>query len=294
VTELSALAEAFDPDQARRVLARLLAEGLPPDQVAGAALDAGRIAQHVLGYDPRLASPTKVVTPGQQCRLADLARRRLGGEPVARLTGEREFWSLALALSPETLVPRPDTETVVEAALRHLAARKLTKGVRILDLGTGSGAILLALLTELPTASGVGVDVSTGAAATARRNSLALGLADRASFVVGHWAEAIAGVFDIVVSNPPYIRTGEIAGLSVEVRDHDPRLALDGGADGLSAHRQVVTAVGRLLADGGAGFIEIGAGQAGEVGGLATATGLAWQGHRDLAGQIRVIEVGRP
>ena len=218
------------------------------------------------------------------------AERRLAGEPVARILGHKEFYGLDLALSPETLVPRPDTETVVDAALAFAAPRG-ERPMRILDLGTGSGAILLALLAELPAATGTGVDISFGAVTTARANACRLGLADRAGFVVGDWAAAVSGRFDAIVANPPYIATGALAGLDREVRLHDPRRALEGGADGLAAIATILADLDRLLAPDGAAFVEIGAGQSGAVAVLAARAGFGIGFAADLAGIDRVALV---
>ena len=225
-------------------------------------------------------------------RFFDLVARRADGEPVARILGRREFWGLPFALAPATLEPRPDTETVVEAALGLV--RGAGGAASILDLGTGSGCLLLALLSELPDAAGVGVDRSPAAAAAARRNARSLGLGDRARFVAGDWAEAISGRFDLVVSNPPYIATEHIEALAPEVRRHDPALALDGGADGLDAYRAIVADLPRLLAPSGVAVLELGAGQRDAVAGLARAAGLVVIGSNpDLAGTPRALALGR-
>jgi release factor glutamine methyltransferase len=221
------------------------------------------------------------------------AARRAAGEPLSRIVGEREFWGLTFALSPETLDPRPETETIVEAALAAFAARR-GEALRIVDFGVGSGALLAALLSELPAARGVGVDLSPGAAAQARANLDSLGLAARVEIHVGDWAECLEGAFDLIVANPPYIPSGDIAGLAREVRDHDPRLALDGGADGLDAYRALTPEIARLLAPAGRFFVEVGAGQADAAKALAAAAGLVdLATHRDLAGIERVVSGGR-
>ncbi len=221
------------------------------------------------------------------------AARRAAGEPLSRIVGRREFWGLAFGLSPETLDPRPETETIVEAALAAFAARR-GEALRIVDFGVGSGALLAALLSELPAARGVGVDLSPGAAAQARANLESLGLAARVEIHVGDWAEGLEGAFDLIVANPPYIPSGDIAGLAREVRDHDPRLALDGGADGLDAYRALTPEIARLLAPAGRFFCEVGAGQADAVRALAAAAGLVdLAAHRDLAGVERVVSGGR-
>jgi release factor glutamine methyltransferase len=237
-----------------------------------------------------------LVTRGEQdvaeddaTRLHALAERRAQGEPLARLTGRREFWSLDFALSPETLVPRPETETLVEAALSLFPDRSAP--LRLLDLGTGSGALLAALLSEYPAAFGVGVDLAPGAARQARANLAALGFATRAAVLVGHWGEALNGGFDLVVSNPPYIPSTDIPALQREVRTHDPLLALDGGPLGLDAYRALALALPRLLVAGGYAVLELGIGQERQVAGLLTAAGLSVEGpaRADLAGIARAI-----
>ena len=226
-------------------------------------------------------------------RLAAAAARRFAGEPLSRILGRREFWSLEFAISPDVLDPRPDTETIVEAALAAFAARR-AEPLRVLDLGVGSGALLCALLSELSAARGLGVDLSEGAAAAARANVEALGFSDRAEVRVGEWAAGLAGPFDLVVANPPYVRSGDIAFLEREARVHDPRLALDGGPDGLDAYRALAPEIARLLAPTGRFFLEVGAGQADAVRRLAAAAGLVdLATHRDLAGIERVVSGGR-
>jgi release factor glutamine methyltransferase len=248
----------------------------------------------VLGLDltGMITAADRLLDCGESRRLEDFARRRLAGEPVARILGHKEFWGLPLQLSPATLVPRPDTETVVELALEMLRNDGTSRRpLRIADLGTGSGAILLALLSELPDGYGVGTDVSPAALATARANAARLGFASRAAFIACDYAAALSGPLDLIVSNPPYIRSAEIADLATEVRDHDPRLALDGGADGLDAYRALVPQAARLLAPGGVLAVEVGHDQSGELEGLMTAAGLTLGGpaKADLAGIPRAV-----
>ena len=281
----------------RRRIAAHLEEAFAARGAEGtAALDARLLVAHALGIDGAslvLVDRDPVTPLGERTALT-LAERRAAGEPVARIIGEREFWSLHLRVSPDTLDPRPDTETIVCAALKTLERDGRTRDpLAILDLGTGTGAILLALLSELPLASGVGVDRSEGAARTAFDNAARLGLRSRTAFVVGDWDSALAGQFDAVVSNPPYIRTGDIADLPLEVRGHDPHLALDGGVDGLIAIRAVLPVIVRSLTPKGRAFVEIGAGQAGEVIELAAQMGLEPIRHSDLSGVQRVIELRR-
>ena len=222
-------------------------------------------------------------------RLEAAARRRLSGEPVARILGAWEFWGLPFRLSPETLVPRPDTETLVEATLASIPDHAAP--VRILDLGTGSGCILVALLSALPNATGIGLDRSWGALRTARANARDNGVADRAGFVAGDWCEALGAPYDRVVSNPPYIARAKIAGLDREVREHDPHAALDGGDDGLGAYRRIIDAARRgLLGPGGSLHLEIGYDQAEAVTALGAKASLRSGGIvRDLAGHARVV-----
>jgi release factor glutamine methyltransferase len=222
---------------------------------------------------------------GDATALEGFARRRLAGEPVDRIIGSRGFWTLDIAVTPAVLSPRADTETVVRAALDHAGRPR-----DILDLGTGSGAILLALLAELPDATGVGVDASAEALKVAEANARSNGLAGRAAFLLGGWDAALGQLFDLVVSNPPYIPTADIAGLDPEVRDHDPHLALDGGADGLDAYRAILPLLPRLLTDDGFAVLEIGFGQGAAVSALSAASGLRVVEIRpDLGGVPRAV-----
>jgi release factor glutamine methyltransferase len=262
--------------------------------VESAEIDARMLIGHVLGLDLTglITSAQRQLTTDEAARLEDFARRRLAGEPVARMIGEKEFWGLPLQLSPATLVPRPDTETVVELALELLRADGATgRPLRIADLGTGSGAILLALLSELPTATGVGTDISEQALQTAAANAARVGLAPRATFIACDYASGLSGLFDLIVSNPPYIRAADIAGLAVEVREYDPHAALDGGADGLDAYRALIPQAAGLLAPGALLVVEAGEGQSGPINGLMTLAGLAPTGapKADLAGIPRAV-----
>ena len=272
--------------QARRATAdRLRQQGFDsPD------LDARLLVGHALGLGhPALAAQAaRRLTTAETGALDAMLARRLAHEPVARILGTREFWSLALRITSDVLVPRPETETVVEAVLA-VAAR--SRPLRIADLGVGSGAILLALLSELPAAFGVGTDRDTRALGVAHGNAGRLGLAARAGFVACDFGSALADGCDIVVSNPPYIPTRDIATLAPEVREHDPRAALDGGPDGLTAYRVIAADAARLLAVGGWLAVEIGVGQSEAVSALLATQGLALAGapRRDLAGHPRVI-----
>lgn len=256
-------------------------------------LDARILVGAVTGLEPTevgLARGQGVVD-AQRRGLARLLARRMTHEPVSRILGRREFWSLDFFLSPATLDPRPDSETLVEAVLRDLDQRGIahSTSLRLLDLGTGTGCLPLALLSELPTASAVGVDRAEDAARTARHNADALGLADRFQVLVGDWSDALGGRFDWVLSNPPYIPTTDLADLAPEV-GFDPLLALDGGADGLTAYRRIIAELPRLLMPNGAVALEVGWDQAMAVTGLLQAAGLRVAPPiRDLGGRDRVL-----
>jgi release factor glutamine methyltransferase len=240
-----------------------------------------------------ILAPDEPVTAAQAALAEALLARRLAGEPVDRILGRREFWGLSFTLGPATLSPRPDTETLVAAALEAKAEPRAP--LTILDLGTGTGAILVALLVERPCAFGIGVDASAEAAVIARRNAARHGVSERAAFLAADWDAALAGRFDLIVSNPPYIPTKDLAGLAREVACHDPRLALDGGADGLAAYRRVVPAAARLLAPDGVAVLELGAGQEAAVCNLAMQQGLRPEGpaHADLGGIARALVLRR-
>ena len=276
---------------ARRALARMFAAaGLDTP-----ALDARVLVGHALGLDHAAlaGAAERALDPEERERIAALTARRLAREPVARIVGTKEFWGLPLRVTSAVLVPRPETETVVEIALAALdrdgdRARPLC----IADLGTGSGALLLALLSELPNAYGFGIDLSEAALAVARDNAERLGLGARAAFVACDLADALAGPFDVVVSNPPYVATGELAQLAPEVREHDPIVALDAGPDGLRAYRALAADVPRLIGAGGHLVIEVGAGQAAAVAALfSQRQPLDVAAAPDLAGTQRVLHI---
>jgi release factor glutamine methyltransferase len=222
--------------------------------------------------------------------LPALVARRAAREPMALILGRQGFWTLELEVSPHTLIPRADSEAIVEAALEACAAPR-----RMLDLGTGTGCLLLAVLSERPGAWGLGIDLSPQAAALAARNARAAGLADRAAFLAADWAAPIAPAarFDLVLSNPPYIPTPDLAGLMPEVAGHEPSRALDGGPDGFAAYRRIVAALPALLAPGGVAVLEAGLGQAQGIAALGEAHGLVHLGTRpDLAGIARAVVLG--
>lgn len=281
----------------KELTARLRAAG-----IESAALDARVMLMQAaaLSATDLYAWPDAPLAPEAGARLAAMAARRIAREPLARILGTREFWGLPFALAPATLVPRPDTEVLVEAAIAMHATRAAARpgrGFRFVDLGTGSGCIAVAVMHELrrlgrhADALGVAVDLSPEAAATARANAAVNGVDDRLTFLAGSWGAALAEQgFDMILSNPPYIETGVIAGLDAEVRHHDPHLALDGGADGLDAYRAIFADAPRLLRKPGAVIVEFGAGQAAPVAAIAAAHGFAVaRVIPDLGGIERVI-----
>lgn len=277
-------------DHAMRMLGwRLRQAGLPTPE-----LDARILVQAVTGASDieMVREPATRMSAEEEERLAGYEARRLAREPVSRILGIREFWGLPFAVTPATLDPRPDSETLVETAL---AALRDVAAPRLLDLGTGTGCLLLALLHEREDAIGTGIDLSTEALAVAVSNASRLGLSGRAAFHTGNWTEGLEGTFDMVISNPPYIASGDIAGLEEEVRAHDPLIALDGGADGLDAYRALARALPDVLTQGGSAVIELGAGQAGDVTAIFAAAGLAVpRVVPDLAGHPRALVAERP
>ena len=285
---------ALSPGTTRAEAARSLRRVFAAAGLDSPGLDARILLIEALGIDAAAlaARPEARLTGTAAARLAAWAARRLAREPVARIVGRWEFWGLPFRLAPGTLVPRADTETVVETALRHVADRHAR--LRLLDLGTGSGCILVALLSELPNATGVGVDRSPGALAAARANARLNGVAGRAEFAASDWGSALDARLDLIVSNPPYVRSADVAALSAEVRDHDPAAALDGGPDGLSAYRAILADAARLLAPAGVLVLEIGFDQRHAVPALAAAHGFTGiDAVRDLAGHVRALAFGQ-
>jgi len=283
---------AFDPGSSRektqRQLAKLFAEA--GSEATVAMIEARMILCAALGIDHAalLREPEKPISAAAET-IAALAARRLRHEPVSRILGHREFFGLDLAIDASVLDPRADTETLVEAVIEAMAARR-NAPLRLLDLGTGSCAILCALLQSFPKAFGIGIDLSEAACRTAKKNIATLGLSWRGHIVCGNWTESLRGSFDIIVSNPPYIAREEIATLDPQVRDFDPHLALDGGKDGYAAYRSIIPQLPKILAPNGVAVFELGIRQAEKVGNLFEAAGLNAIGtKRDLAGIERAI-----
>jgi release factor glutamine methyltransferase len=262
----------------RGAAARLTAAGID-----SAALEARLLLAHAIGVDRAdVVDRRQLIDPAH---FETLLVRRLVHEPLAYITGRQGFWTLDLAVSPDTLIPRADSEALIVAAKLHCTAP-----ARILDLGTGTGCLLLAALAEFPGAFGVGVDLSPGAAALAARNAAENGLAGRSAFLAGDWATALAGRFDLVLSNPPYIPGADIEGLMPEVALFEPGRALDGGPDGLVAYRRIAAALPNLLAPGGIAILELGQGQVESVTALSAEFGLSRVAlQADLGGIPRAI-----
>lgn len=285
--------DGLNIDAARReISARFKTAGLDTPELdarvlIGAALN--------LSHTQLSIQSNRIVTAGEADEIERFARRRIAREPVARILGHKEFWGLNIRVSPATLVPRPDTETVVSAALEFLRNQNKAFGnLRVADIGTGSGAILLALLTECPNAQGIGTDISADALSVAKTNAEKLGLTERTTLIRSNYADSLSGSFDLIVSNPPYIRSNEVGKLEIDVRDYDPHLALDGGADGLDAYRAIAPQSARMLAANGALIVEIGHDQGPEVGDILRTAGLALDAAPtvDLGGRQRVM-IGR-
>lgn len=238
-----------------------------------------------------LTDPYRAVTPDQQAMLDAYVERRLKREPASRILGRKGFWKIMLNVSPDVLSPRPDTEAILDVALLHYPPHE---AFSVLDLGTGSGAILLAILAERAGARGLGTDISTEALAVARDNAASLGLDGRCDFLRTEWATGLADhSFDLVVSNPPYIPSGDIPGLDPEVRDHDPHLALDGGPDGLTAYRDLAPQIARVMKPGGLFAVEIGWDQGPAVSALFREAGFDdVKIIKDLSDRDRVVTNG--
>ena len=246
-------------------------------------LDAELLMAHAMGISREAMLLAHLDAP-EPTAFASLLARRLRHEPIAYITGTRAFWTIELAVGPGVLVPRADSETLLEAAAEHFAG---SSPRTILDLGTGPGTLLLAALDQWPEARGLGIDTSDIALPYARRNAAALGLAPRADFQRGDWAHGVAGSFDLILSNPPYIGTAET--LPAEVREHEPNVALFAGSDGLDAYRIIAPQFPALLAPGGAAILEIGSTQAPAVTALLEAQGFAVALRHDLSGKARAL-----
>lgn len=263
--------------------------------IDGAAREVRLLLQAAAGIPiaTQIAFPERTIEIAAAARFDVLLERRARREPMAHILGQREFWSLAFKVTADTLDPRPDSETLVQAVLDQLPDR--SAALRLIDFGTGTGCLLLALLHELPNATGAGVDVSAAALAVATENANALGLAQRTSFHRSDWDDGLASGFDIVLSNPPYIPSEDIAGLQPEIASYEPRLALDGGPDGLDAYRRLGPATARLLVPDGLAAFEIGIGQGESVRRIMAAAGLRHIATaRDLAAVERSLLFRKP
>ncbi|MBO0741746.1 MAG: peptide chain release factor N(5)-glutamine methyltransferase [Hyphomicrobiaceae bacterium] len=276
-------------DALRRATAELRRAG-----VEGPGNDARRLISAALGLSAAqvLARPERPLRPEEAKRFGHLIARRVAREPVSRILGEREFYGRTFGISPATLDPRPDSETLIDATLKLVAGEGWqSSGLRILDVGTGSGCLLLTLLAELPGAFGVGTDVSVAALETARANAVRLGLGRSAGWLAGDLLDPVRGRFDILISNPPYIPTSRIAQVEPEVRRHDPLLALDGGLDGVSFFRRLSARVAQIVPEGWI-VLETGHDQADAVATLLAAEGLRKISvQRDVAGRRRCVAV---
>lgn len=265
----------------------LAAAGIPDPR-----REARLLVRHATGWDDAtmLVDPGRELGDDQAAALDAVAARRASREPMAYIVGEREFWSLPFRVTPATLVPRPDTETVVEAVLADIGDK--TRTLRILDLGTGSGCLLLALLSEFPNASGLGVDISASALEVAKVNATRLGFDVRATFRIGDWLDGVEEKFDVVVANPPYVPDREIPDLDADVRAFEPLSALAGGPDGLDAYRRIARRLGKVLAVDGIACFEVGAGHADSVAAIFAGQGFRIHAvHADLAGIPRAVAV---
>ncbi len=270
---------------------QMMAQAFRLAGIEDAKVDARALLCHALRIDRArlLADSERVLEAREVAAVQALAARRIKREPVSRIRGRKEFWNLMLSVTPAVLTPRPETETVVEAALDAIGSMKMDN-LRILDIGTGSGALLLALLSEFPKSVGLGTDISEAALEVARANAERAGLKDRCTFLACDIAQGVEGKFDLIVSNPPYVPRGDIATLEPEVRDYAPRLALDGGGDGLDCYRAIARQVPRLLAPGGRLVVELGIGQQEAVRALFAEVDLhAGRAHPDLAGIPRAL-----
>lgn len=267
-------------------------------QAAGierARAEARLLAAQALGVklETVVGDDARELTGDEMRRLEALAARRVRREPMAQILGQREFFGRNFRVTADVLTPRPDSETLIEAVLARVPDRSAP--LQLLELGVGSGCLLLTLLAELPNAKGLGIDISPAALAVTKANANALGLAERCDLIEGDWSGAVAGSYDIVVGNPPYIPSADISGLDPEVSRYEPRLALDGGADGLTFYRRLTKDIDRLLVSRGLLALEVGVGQAGEVAALLKSAGLQQiECRQDLAGMERCVLGKKP
>jgi len=283
MSDTPTLVSAWKATQAQLKAARIDSPAIDARLLLEAASGASRL--------DILTDPHRPLTPDQQATLDAYLERRLRREPVSRILGRKGFWKIMLTVTPDVLSPRPDTETILDVAM---LAFEPAQAFSVIDLGTGSGAILLAVLSERPGAHGVGTDISSEALAVARENAANLDLDGRATFLRTEWAAGFGDAsFDLVVSNPPYIPSDDIPGLDPEVRDHDPVLALDGGPDGLQAYRDLAPEIARILKPGGIFAVEIGWDQGPQVKALFEAAGLTdVKVIKDLGDRHRVVTNG--
>ena len=261
-------------------------------RIESASLDARLLLEHVLGYtrEQLLLAMDDTMPAGKEAQYRALVEKRARRQPIAQLIGRREFWGMNFVVSEHTLDPRPDSESVIEAVLERIKNR--ANQLKILDLGTGTGCLLLSLLSELPAANGTGVDICERALGVAKENALALGLAPRVSFVRSDWCERLEGEFDIILANPHYIEREVIPTLDPEVSQFEPKGALDGGADGLDCYRAIIKALPKVLAKDGLAAFEIGMGQERSLAAIAEENGLMVSGvKQDLGGIIRCVVI---
>lgn len=279
-----------------RELRLVVIERLRAAQIEAPEADARVLLKFAFSLDDAalVSASHTPISAEQQAYTVRLIDRRVAGEPVARIMGQKEFWSHLFRLGTDTLVPRPETETIVETALSIFPAHDAK--LRVLDLGTGSGILLAAILLERKQATGIGIDRSENTLRNARENLNALGLTERAQFICGDWSAALDQRFDLVVANPPYIASKDITSLAREVREHDPRAALDGGIDGLDAYRKIIAELPQLISGEGVAVLELGIGQEDQVAALVRARGLEVRGpaRRDLGNVPRALIVYPP
>ncbi|MDX2028058.1 MAG: peptide chain release factor N(5)-glutamine methyltransferase [Alphaproteobacteria bacterium] len=280
---------AMPPEQPLALLLRDTERQLAEAGVDNPLLDSKILVSHALGLDrvDLLMQAERLLSADETIRVQALITRRCRREPVARILGEREFWGLPFGLNEATLEPRPDSETLIDKALPELHGRS---GLSLLDLGTGTGCLLLALLHELPGAVGIGIDAAPRAIEQALANARRLHLDDRAIFRVGNWLDNVDGLFDLIISNPPYIPRQDMVTLMPEVREHDPALALDGGEDGLQVYREIIPRLPKFLKPNGFVVFEVGQGQAADVARLFQQSGFyGVRIHEDFGGVERCI-----